>query len=126
MTFSELLNHYLEILSLSGKELSERSGVSQATISRYRRGEIEPSMGGTAFPAIIAALAGAAEDREVALSEEELRDQAEACLAADEKLYEVYLQNLRVLLKKAEYPQPRIRPRGQLRSLLYLTHPVGR
>ena len=52
MTFSELLNQYMETLSCTAKELSDASGVSQATISRYRHGEIKPPIDGSAFSAI--------------------------------------------------------------------------
>lgn len=45
MTFSELLNQYIEQLSCSGKELSEACGLSPSVISRYRSGERIPSAG---------------------------------------------------------------------------------
>ena len=43
MTFSELLNQYMEQLSCTGKELSEACGLSPSVISRYRKGERIPS-----------------------------------------------------------------------------------
>lgn len=45
MTFSELLNQYIEQLSCTGKELSEACGLSPSVISRYRKGERIPSAG---------------------------------------------------------------------------------
>lgn len=45
MTFSELLNKYIEQLSCTGKELSEVCGLSPSVISRYRKGERVPAAG---------------------------------------------------------------------------------
>ena len=42
MNFSELLNHYIEELSCTGKELAQNSGLSGTVISRYRKGERVP------------------------------------------------------------------------------------
>lgn len=42
MTFSQLLNTYIEELACSGNELAEASGLSPAVISRYRGGAREP------------------------------------------------------------------------------------
>lgn len=40
--FYKALNRYMDLLQCSGKELSEKSGISEATISRYRTGERVP------------------------------------------------------------------------------------
>ena len=40
--FSELLNDYIARLGCSGRELAEASGLSAATVSRYRSGERSP------------------------------------------------------------------------------------
>ena len=40
--FGEKLNEYLELLGCSGKEFAEWSGISEATISRYRSGARMP------------------------------------------------------------------------------------
>ncbi len=42
MSFSDLLNDYINILDCTSKELSEKSTLSNATISRYRSGERVP------------------------------------------------------------------------------------
>jgi len=45
MTFSELLNEYIERLGCTAKELSDFSGLSPAIISRYRTGDRIPTLG---------------------------------------------------------------------------------
>lgn len=45
MDFSKLLNNYIEILNCSSKDLADVSGISPATISRYRNGERLPNFG---------------------------------------------------------------------------------
>jgi len=45
MTFSELLNEYIERLGCTAKELSDASGLSPAMISRYRTGDRVPAPG---------------------------------------------------------------------------------
>ena len=42
MTFQECLNSYIKELGCSGKELASGSGISEAVISRYRKGERLP------------------------------------------------------------------------------------
>lgn len=39
MNFSQKLNEYMEVLSCSAKELSQQSGISASSFSRYRNGE---------------------------------------------------------------------------------------
>ena len=43
MDFRQLLNHYIEVLGCTAKELSEVSGLSTTDISRYRTGKRLPS-----------------------------------------------------------------------------------
>lgn len=45
MKFNEKLNYYLNSLNCSSKELSEVSGISEAAISRYRKGDRTPREG---------------------------------------------------------------------------------
>lgn len=40
--FREKLNEYMELLHCSGKEFAEYSGISEATVSRYRSGARTP------------------------------------------------------------------------------------
>jgi len=43
--FAKALNQTLTEYKISGKELSIRSGVKEATISEFRNGKIEPKLG---------------------------------------------------------------------------------
>lgn len=42
MTFSELLNEYISILNCTASELAEASGLTSASLSRYRNGQRTP------------------------------------------------------------------------------------
>jgi Predicted transcriptional regulator len=63
MTFYDILNEYMELLQCSAKELAEVSGLSQATISRYRSGERVPEPGSDSFDFLVRGLADIAEER---------------------------------------------------------------
>ena len=43
MNFSSLLNQYMAQMNCTAKELSEKTGLSTATLSRYRSGERVPN-----------------------------------------------------------------------------------
>ncbi|MGM9553930.1 MAG: helix-turn-helix domain-containing protein [Faecousia sp.] len=49
MNFSEMLKEYMEMLHCTAKELSDASGLSPATVSRYRSGERIPAPNSEAF-----------------------------------------------------------------------------
>ena len=61
MSFSETLDKYIALVNCSAKELSERSGLSAATISRYRTGDRCPASGGSSVRRLALALAALAE-----------------------------------------------------------------
>ena len=79
MKFCDKLNEYIETLECTAKELSELSGISAATISRYRSGERLPDAESGAFSSLINALAGIAENKKIALGAEDIRAQLLAC-----------------------------------------------
>lgn len=62
MEFNEILNEYMDELQCSAKALSEASGLSEATISRYRSGERIPEAGSDNLAAMIKGLAAIAAD----------------------------------------------------------------
>lgn len=67
MKFCDKLNEYIETLECTAKELSTLSGISTATVSRYRSGERLPDAESEAFPSLINALAGIAESKKLPL-----------------------------------------------------------
>lgn len=57
MNYCEKLNNYIESLNYTAKDLSKASGLSPATLSRYRAGERVPEINSEAFNKICAAIA---------------------------------------------------------------------
>ena len=57
MKFSEKLNDYIEQLSCTGKDICNLSGISAASLSRYRNGERVPELGTKSFEDLCCALA---------------------------------------------------------------------
>ena len=57
MEFNEKLNEYINNLSCTAKELCELSGLSAATLSRYRSGERVPEMNSDALWQLCCAIA---------------------------------------------------------------------
>ena len=79
MRFCDRLNGYIETLDCTAKELSELSGISTATVSRYRSGERLPDAESEAFSSLVNALAAIAENKKIALGAEEIRSGLLAC-----------------------------------------------
>lgn len=71
-TFHETLNQYLEQLSCTRRDLSEASGLSPATVSRYCRGERIPEPDSPQMHQLIRGLMALSAQRGVSLSKEEL------------------------------------------------------
>lgn len=57
MKFSEKINDYIEQLSCTGKDICNLSGISAASLSRYRNGERVPELGTKSFEDLCCALA---------------------------------------------------------------------
>ena len=79
--FHEQLNEYLEELDCTAKELGEASGLSAATLSRYRSGSRIPDAGTEAFNSICEAIGRIAGQRGIeTLTEEKVRESFLRCL----------------------------------------------
>lgn len=75
--FKDQLNEYMTQLCCSGRELAETSGLSPATISRYRSGEREPKSAAE-WDKLISGIACLAAQRDIpALTEEAVREKLE-------------------------------------------------
>lgn len=69
--FGETLNKYMELVNCSGKELSEYTGISESTVSRYRSGERVPSKG-TELEKLCRGICRAAEEKNTTLEFDEV------------------------------------------------------
>lgn len=63
MDFKDKLSEYIEILGCTAKDLSENSGLSAATISRYRSGERVPEAGTENFFNLVKGIVRIAENK---------------------------------------------------------------
>lgn len=66
MDFKDKLAQYIELLGCTAKDLSEYSGLSAATISRYRSGERVPEIGTENFSNLVAGMVRIAESKHIA------------------------------------------------------------
>lgn len=95
--FSELLNDYIARLGCSGRELAEASGLSAATVSRYRSGERSPESESERAK-IAAGVARLAAERGIALTETAAAADIAACFPAEELDFEHFRANFGALL----------------------------
>lgn len=72
MKFSEQLNIFIDNIGCSAKALSDMSGLSPATLSRYRSGERVPETNSEAFSALVKAISSLSNSE--ALNEESITD----------------------------------------------------
>lgn len=80
MNFAEILEHYLAMLGCTSQMLSEASGVSPATISRYSSGSNTPKPGSRNLEKLAAGIAGLAKEKGLDVTEENvLRQLTESC-----------------------------------------------
>lgn len=82
MTFDEALSKYINIVGCSSKELSQRSGVSQAAISRYKSGQRTPTVSSSAPKKLAEALSALAKENGVKLKNKEINKEFTASLNA--------------------------------------------
>ena len=79
MKFNEKLNEYITAAGCTAKELSAVSGISPATLSRYRSGERVPEADSEQLMKLCAALAAPASSEADMPSEAEIRESFLAC-----------------------------------------------
>ena len=66
MKFCEILNEYIERLGCMAKDVANASGVSAATLSRYRSGERLPDTSSEAFEKLCIGIALISEEKNIA------------------------------------------------------------
>lgn len=72
MSFSNVINQYIEQIHCSSKELSEASGLSETSISRYRSGERIPDVTGKQMMDLVKGLSSLAKKKRIPGFEEEV------------------------------------------------------
>ena len=98
MKFCELLNQYINTLNCTGKEISDRSGISPSVISRYRSGERVPQMDSDIVIMLAKALSTIAATKDVEnMSEEIILSSFTNALLSKSKNYEKFLNNFNIL-----------------------------
>ena len=103
MEFKDLLNEYIQQLNCTAKTLSEASGLSAATISRYRSGDRIPDPGSDNYLALIHGIATiAAEngaDEDSSLTEDRISQEFSRLLETDSVDFTRLQTNLNTLLR---------------------------
>ena len=99
MNFNEKLKEYMDLLHCTAKELSDASGLSPATVSRYRSGERIPEINSGSFDRLCLAIAAlSAEASCETLSKDTVAESFLDCpdfIASDQELFR---QKLNVLI----------------------------
>ena len=76
MEFKDVLNRYMERTGCSARDLAERSGLSTATISRYRSGDRVPEADSRQLENLAKGIAAIAAEKKIREMEEEAVRQA--------------------------------------------------
>ena len=80
MKFYEKLNEYISALNCTAKDIARISGISAATLSRYRSGERAPETGSEVFSKLCSAIAEAAGERGITdITEKSVADAFLSC-----------------------------------------------
>ena len=103
MTFQNQLNDYILQARCSSKELATASGLSEGTISRYRKGYRVPGIASEQVSALASGLYSLLNDKDPQITKEHilttLRDSIGNGLVIS---YDVYIKNLKQLLRSFE------------------------
>ena len=99
MNFNEKLNFYLNELNCSSKDLSNKSHISQAVISRYRNGERTPRIESIQLEKIANAIFEISIDKGVNYTKEEIMNELKNSINVNEQFdYESFSNNLNTLI----------------------------
>ena len=97
--FCDKLNEYMEKFECSGKELSKCSGISAATISRYRSGERTPKVNSEDMEKLCCGICEIAEKRGgEKISLKELAEEFAAAVSGEKFDYKAFQTKLNMLL----------------------------
>lgn len=101
MKFKDQLNEYIELLDCTASELSQASGLSGATISRYRSGERVPAADSDALNSLIDGLSKIAAQKNIPLQAAAMQS-AFAAILGEKFDFESFRQNLNTLLHEIQ------------------------
>ena len=126
MEFKDVLNRYMERTGCSARDLAERSGLSTATISRYRSGDRVPEADSRQLENLAKGIAAIAAEKKIREMEEEavrqaLSEQAQGPGIEIEKLR----LNFDTLLKTLSVSVSDLARFFELRSFVPVPYPKG-
>ena len=97
MSFSSLLNQYIAQMNCTAKELSEKTGLSTATLSRYRSGERVPNS--EQLHKLLTGISTLAQEKQIkGISPESIRTDFGAFMEKNAFDYERFTDNLNALI----------------------------
>ncbi len=104
MRFSERLNEYVEALGITGKDLSNASGLSTATVSRYCNGTREPSADSAQLDKLAGGIASLAEQAGLTgMDEDSVKKALSSCLDGGVVIdYPAFIARLNNLMKSLD------------------------
>ena len=98
MKFCGKLNEYIASISCTAKELCALSGISEATLSRYRSGERVPELGTKGFDGLCTGIAQIAESKAPNLTYEKIKEEFCSCSDFDSTDKELLRKNFNTLI----------------------------
>lgn len=99
MTFHDKLNDYILQARCSSKELAQASGLSEGTISRYRKGYRVPGVHGEHFKRLTHGLYVLLSKRNIIITEEEIADSLKVLIDKNYGIdYDTFVEKLKRLL----------------------------
>lgn len=100
MTFHDRLNDYILQANCSSKELALASGLSEGTISRYRKGYRVPNVHGAHFAGLTHGLYVVLSKKDLNVNEEEIADSLKKLIDKNYGIdYHTFIGKLKQLLK---------------------------
>ena len=104
MNFTEILNQLIEELQITGRELSEASGLAPAIISRYRAGGRMPSPGSRQLEQLVFGLTTLVKEKDIDLEPEQLLLAVSEAQNRKTQEYERFLEHFNLLLDLLQIP----------------------
>ena len=98
MTFSEVLNKYIEQINCSSKDLSTTSQLSSAVISRYRKGERTPTLKSKQFDQLVDGLYELSKNNNIELTKKEISSKLASSLNDIDINFEDLSKNMNAII----------------------------